>query len=230
MNLWNYFDKIYCINLEKDIEKKKNVENICKKLDIPITFFKAIKDDISDKGCLLSHREIYNLALKNGYEKILIFEDDIIPSRYKQDDLKNCIDFMKEYSWDIFYFGSVPSIFSYCQKKIKKIKNIYSIRGICTHAYALNKNALSILKDIEWSPNSPLDYIIRSNPILKSYAVYPSFFYQDTGYKLPKGVITLGLRVNEFYGYHIGIPLKYIIGIVIIFIVCFFLIKKIITK
>jgi glycosyl transferase, family 25 len=220
MNPWDFFDAIYCINLEKEVKRREKASNIFNRFGIPVTFFKGIPDKISNKGCLASHKAIYNLALQKGYKKIFIFEDDIIPTKeLTSDKVKYCTDFMERYHWDIFYFGAVSSTFNYHQIK-SPVKNIYKIKGICAHAYALNNSALQKLKDIEWEPKNPLDYIIRDDDTLENYAIYPSLFYQETGYKLPINVITSGLRINEFYAYHINIPFKYVlIFLIILFII-----------
>ena len=220
-NHWNFFDAIYCINLERDIKKYENVKIIFQHLEIPVIFFKGCEDYISNRGCLESHKAIYNLSLEKGFQNVLIFEDDIIPTKeITSEKIKLCIDFMKTYPWDIFYFGAVPSILNYSNIK-SPVNNIYKIRGICTHAYALNRSALEKLKDIKYLPESPLDYTLRNDETLESYAVYPSFFYQKTGFNLPENIITLGLRANEFYAYNIGFPAKYVIIILLIIIAIF---------
>lgn len=213
---WDFFDAIFCINLEKDAQRRKEVENVFSRLSIPAKFFKGILDKISNKGCLESHKRIYNLSLEKGYNKILIFEDDIIPTdKITSSKLKYCTDFMETHPWDIFYFGAVPSVFNYFQEKTST-KYVYKIRGICTHAYALSKSALQKLKDIEWKPEEPLDYILRNDDSLEKYAVYPTFFNQQTNYKVPEGLLTLSMRVNEFYAYHVGIPAKYFMAVLLV--------------
>lgn len=209
MNPWDFFDAIYCINLEKDARKREEASLVFARYGIPATFFKGVEDEISNKGCFASHKAIYNLSLEKGHSRVLIFEDDIIPAGgVTPERVKYCTDFMKDHPWDIFYFGAVPSIFKYSQEK-SPVKSIYKIRGICTHAYVLNRSALEKLKDKEWEPGAPLDYVIRDDETLEKYAVYPTFFNQRTGYRLPKVLITSGLRANEFYAYNIGIPAKY---------------------
>jgi len=186
-NPWNFFDAIYCINLKKEIERRKKVQFIFDHYGISVTFFEGILDENKNKGCLYSHKNIYNLALSKGYNNILIFEDDIIPTKeISRQNLEYYTNFIrKNRNCDIFYLGAIPDCLNYSQKKVQK--KIYKIRGICTHAYALNKNALQKLKDIEYTPEMPLDYIIKLN--LECFSGYPSFFYQETGYNLPEEAI-----------------------------------------
>ena len=222
---WNFFDAIYCINLEKDKEKRRKCQSIFNRYSIPAIFFKGILDEIGDRGCLKSHKAIYNLALDKGYNKILIFEDDIVPT--SEISLKNInyyTDFIEKQGVDIFYLGGVPDCFNYSQKRTA-FPNIYKIRGICTHAYALNRKGLEKLKDIKYTPELPLDYIIKKSDTIESFAAYPSLFYQETGYKIPRSIILSGLKFNEWYAYYIGVPVKYIIVIIVIVLV-FYLLKN----
>lgn len=208
MNPWYFFDAIYCINLERDVKRREKSRAIFEHFQIPVTFFKAIPDAVGDRGCLASHRALYNLALDQGFQKILIFEDDIIPaSKITPEKVRRCTDFMGTQAWDLFYLGAVPNIFSYFQRRTE-VKNIYRIKGICTHAYALNRSALEKLKNIQYDPQTPLDYALRDDYALESFAVYPSLFYQETGYPFSQGAITTGLRINEWYAYHAGFPAK----------------------
>ena len=219
MNPWNFFDAIYCINLERDVKRRRNSRAIFEHFQIPVTFFKAIADTVGNRGCLASHRALYNLALDQGFQKILIFEDDIIPaSGITPEKVRRCTDFMDTYDWDLFYLGAVPNIFGYFQHPTE-VKNIYRIKGLCTHAYALNRRALEKLKNIQYDPESPLDYALRDDDTLESFAVYPSLFYQETGYPFSQSVITAGLRINEGYAYYVGFPAKPILVVLALLLI-----------
>jgi len=221
--LWRYFDAIYCINLERAVQRREKMSNIFEQYQIPVIFFKAVEDKNCNRGCLLSHKTIYNQALQQGFRRILIFEDDLIPTGYVAAEyLQHCIDYMEKNPWDIFFLGAVPDNFGFRQVRTSTA-NIYRIHGICTHAYALSVSGLEKMKDIHYSPLSPLDYVIKRREDLHCFATYPSMFYQETGYKLPQWMITTGLRINEFYAYYVGIPLKYMfwvgLGLVVAIVV-----------
>ena len=81
-----YFDKIYCINLDRRPDRWEKCSNLFERDGIIVDRFSAIdKNNIKNESkiangplaCLSSHWNILNKALKEGYEKILIFEDDI---------------------------------------------------------------------------------------------------------------------------------------------------------
>ena len=120
-----YFDKIYCINLDRRTDRWKNVESEFKKMNIDVFRYSAIDGDnidfsisndltenqLSDKGlienrnslaCLLSHLEIIKEAKLNNYKRILIFEDDVLFSK----DFKNEIKKIEELDWKLLYLGA----------------------------------------------------------------------------------------------------------------------------
>lgn len=118
-----YFDKIYCINLDRRLDRWiKTVEQF-KYFNIRVERFSAIDGDvlnfeqeglISDLsdlglienknalGCLLSHLKVIEDAKKKNYKKILIFEDDILISKEFKDRIKEC----KNINWSILYLGA----------------------------------------------------------------------------------------------------------------------------
>jgi GR25 family glycosyltransferase involved in LPS biosynthesis len=96
-------DKIYVINLDKNTDRWEYVYKQSINANIPITKFNAVygkelsPDDkrlktyftnnnklISGQiGCALSHIEIWEDVIKNNYNNVLIFEDDVvIPSNF----------------------------------------------------------------------------------------------------------------------------------------------------
>lgn len=114
-------DKVYVINLEKDVERLKKIDSALHDAGIDYERFPAIQgSQISShpslttlcsltctdgiKGCALSHHTIWEEAIRNGYQSVLIFEDDaIIPTdineRLREAKMKIPAD------WDVIYVG-----------------------------------------------------------------------------------------------------------------------------
>ena len=88
----SYFDQIYCINLDRRLDRWVVVKNKFKKLGLDIKRISGVdgnllSDDILKKyinrnkcevGCMLTHYNIIEDAKKNNYKRILVFEDDIL--------------------------------------------------------------------------------------------------------------------------------------------------------
>jgi len=88
-------DKVYVINLDRDTERLKKMTEQLNRLNIEFTRFPAVlgsqvksSPHLTDlclkyctdgmKGCALSHKTIWEDMLKNGYERVLVLEDDAV--------------------------------------------------------------------------------------------------------------------------------------------------------
>ena len=77
--LENVFDKVYCINLDKRIDRREKMSFLFNELWISnlVTRFRAIEFKPWNVWCAMSHAEILKEAKKLGYKKILVLEDDV---------------------------------------------------------------------------------------------------------------------------------------------------------
>jgi len=71
-----YIDKVIYINLDKRTDRRLEFETQAELYGISYERFSAIPHSFGIVGCTMSHRDIYQLAKKQGYRNILIFEDD----------------------------------------------------------------------------------------------------------------------------------------------------------
>lgn len=211
---WNHFHKIVCINLARAQDRRERCEQHFETHHIPASFFPAIEKKDGNYGCFLSHRTLIRDAIEQDLDNILIFEDDIQPTKHcNPDALRHCVRFMETINYDIFYLGVVPDIRNYTTEVVTG--HIYKVRGICTHAYVISRRGLHKLKDLRYSFAQPLDYKIRDNMDLECYGYYPSMFYQETDYKLPQWSIHLGMGLIEWYAWNINIPLRVLLDLLL---------------
>ena len=121
MNINQYFDKIYLLNLQKRSDRLQPSKTRLDSFDIQYeTFFGcdgSVINYLFNKlengyftnpnylGCAISHLSIYQDAIHHGYDKILILEDDnLIHS-----DIHNIFDTIEIPEWnDLFYLGYIP--------------------------------------------------------------------------------------------------------------------------
>ena len=99
-NLYNYFDKIVCINLKSRPDRYLSAIKEFQKLNINnVEFYFADKSSKGGRyGCFESHINVIQKCYDEGCNNILIFEDDIRPSNfYSLDLLKSSIEFMRIY-------------------------------------------------------------------------------------------------------------------------------------
>ena len=183
---YNYFDKIYCINLKYRKDRYISANKVFNELNIKnVEFYITDKSPKGGKyGCFESHINVIKKAYNSGYNNILIFEDDIKPSIfYKLDLLNNSINFMKKNEWDIFYLGyftidDTNNIFNYKNLNIK-YNNVLEYNPCATHAYCLNKKSMlkilntynKYIEDIHYDK-------FLSNNNFKNYIIIPMIFEQ----------------------------------------------------
>ena len=142
MDVNTYFDKIFYMNLARDVDRNKNLLAQFEKFNI--TNFERIEGKIfteipdkslwrnlnqkDDKYILgnLGHQhstlEIIKLAKERGYEKILIFEDDIEILEDPSQLLISNKTILND--WDLLYFGGY-------------VEQHYRNQIVCIHAYAI---------------------------------------------------------------------------------------------
>ena len=129
----NYVDNVYLINMDKDIDRLKEVTKECDKVNIKFERFPGIKvSDLSQNilnkyvpeeiqkygtdsmiGCGLSHLFIWQDAIKKNYKNILVLEDDV---QFTYDFNKYLTNIMKELpeNYDILYLGYLGNVGILC--------------------------------------------------------------------------------------------------------------------
>jgi GR25 family glycosyltransferase involved in LPS biosynthesis len=186
-------NKIYYINLESSLERKKNILLQAKKEKLILERFPAINGKILDInklyknklftkfiftskrgmiGCTLSHINLWKKIAKSYDENILILEDDVI---FVKNFKNKFISYMKQVpeNWDIIYLGA-SNIYG---RKINNniIKPLYN-SGHLTNvgAYAMlvkKKTVIDLLKIMEPVDN---DFDVQ---IKNKYNKYHNIYY-----------------------------------------------------
>lgn len=153
INPFDFFEKIYCINLDRRPEKweqcKKhfkelNIENRVERFSgIDYQNIEAVSPFYKGKyGCTHSHLELIRQAKQLGLKNILVFEDDVnphLPPNEIHDLLRKSISELPE-DWEIFYLSANPlhhpdSLHNY-SKHLCMVKLAFT-----THAIAINDTA-----------------------------------------------------------------------------------------
>ena len=187
-----YFDNIYCLNLDRRTDRWGKVSKEFEKFNIEVERFSAIDGDdlefesiskeiqnLSNEGlienkyalaCLRSHREIIKDAKSKGYGRILIFEDDIIFSEDFRKKIKKIVDI----DWNLTYLGS--SQFNW--NNIEYQSNFYlSKKTLGTFAYAIHECLFDEIIDILSKEIKSVDNsleIIQDSNYGKCFTFYPN--------------------------------------------------------
>ena len=159
--------------------------------------------------CSLSHRKLYNAMVANGWKRVLVFEDDVLP-RY--DDLQYLPAAFAELpdDWELIYLGYLkhetitPSLkakqffykifslfrlmkwnFTMAANLLPKPYSRYLKKaGIhdCTHAYAITLSAAKKLVEEQTPVAHRADDLLSyltANGKLHSFVTEPKFFDQE---------------------------------------------------
>jgi GR25 family glycosyltransferase involved in LPS biosynthesis len=183
MKITDFFDKIYCINLEHRSDRWELALNEFKKIGIEngvIRFNAVYNKENGALGCRDSHLKVIQDAKDNNYERILIFEDDVLFLDNDISLIENTLDQLNEFDYDIFYLGATvaPNIGFFTQESENIVKTNFAYT---THSYSItSKNYDFILKN---SINYGIVDVFYNQfivPLGKSYVANPMLTIQQS--------------------------------------------------
>lgn len=171
-NPFDFFDKIYYLNLDEDIERKILVEQEFNKNGILAERVSGVKltleqsEKITNNGgvvcdrlperlpylaatrsATLSHLNAIALAKYQKFKNVLIFEDDVIFTNNIFEELNYCLEDLKNIEWDMFILGCNP-----VEPFYQKTKNLSRCGGFyMTHAYVINHTFYDKLLNFNFS-------------------------------------------------------------------------------
>ena len=108
-NPFNFFDAIYCINLDSATDRWQSVMARFEALGIAsrIRRFPAIPTPSNPHiGCGLSHRAIVEEAQRLGLKNVLVFEDDVVFTGDACLHLKTALQELEGRDWGLLYLGA----------------------------------------------------------------------------------------------------------------------------
>tara|TARA_B100000131_G_scaffold51593_1_gene46238 strand:- start:1766 stop:2440 length:675 start_codon:yes stop_codon:yes gene_type:complete len=187
-----YFDKIYCINLDHRKDRWEESVEVFDKFGIDdVERFEGYYIQPGIIGCTKSHYEIVKLAKQNNYKNVLIFEDDVKILRDDAVDIvSRCMEQIEKHNieYDMLYLGgNIVGDENLSYRIDDNLAKIYMSKT--THAYAIGSTAFDYIIDVydnidwedqyNWSHGNEKRYNIdkwytdnlqRRN---KTYGVYP---------------------------------------------------------
>ena len=171
--VWDYFDRIICINLLDRPDKYDYMKKITNRLKIPIEFYRITRDPKSgEKGCYESHLKVIKNAYDDNLQNVLIFEDDILETTdYDLKHIKKATEFMKSNNnWDLMMLGYGVNLFT-IPHKINQ--NILKHRCWGGFAYAVSRKGMEkIIQHPNYTGKGVDEYFQR----FEQYLYYPLQF------------------------------------------------------
>jgi len=191
MNPFDYFDKIFCINLPHDFDRKEVMNKTFRDLGIyekvfwcfadkPYEGYRATNYQYKGEfGVVLSQLKALVAAsftkVENG---IAIFEDDVHFDENSHRMLQEALDNVPD-DWDILYLGGRPlEKLEHVQGNIYKVNKFTSAMSYCISAKALRQYALFYIDRMGRAhPDACCDNILNDFIIhngKNGYVMYPN--------------------------------------------------------
>jgi hypothetical protein len=138
MNSFDYFDEIYCINLDERTDRWEHAQEEFRKAGIldRVIRFSAIRDADGRLGVIKSNLAIIKIAKEKKLKNVLIFEDDVqFIVDNPQDVLAKTIQQIGNIKWHLFYLGANT------HQKLTKFKpNLILLKNaFAVHSMAYNE-------------------------------------------------------------------------------------------
>ncbi|GKW17951.1 beta-1,4-galactosyltransferase [Pectobacterium carotovorum subsp. carotovorum] len=154
--------KTFVVNLEKDKNKKDQIQNECRKAKLDYEIISAIDgrelndSELSSKvnpvsinylskgeiGCALSHQKIYKKILDDNIDYALILEDDVEISQDINQFLRDFLSVKDKSKGDIFLL--YPSGLKFLNRKINISHDCFFYEvynSSCAHGYIISNKA-----------------------------------------------------------------------------------------
>lgn len=184
MELKQFFDGMFCINLEERTDRWEQAQKEFDKLGIrdKVLHFPALKFDNGALGCRESHLSIIKKAKDEGLKNVLIFEDDVLVIDENIVHLNKSLDQLKDRDWDLFYLGATvdPNVGRLVTHTPNLVKTNFAYT---THAYAINHTMYDfILKEAPFHPIIDVFYCRYIVPRQKTFIMNPMLCIQQEGY------------------------------------------------
>jgi hypothetical protein len=193
----NFFDKIYCINLEsredrwesclKQLSMKK-IENVEKITPVDVRGEKPIGvNRFGEWSLIKTHINIIQKSIDCGLDKILILEDDFEicdfhPEYNKKPFEERLFDGLENLpsDWDMLFLGNstITQNYKHVNGEIYKLGFSH-----CAHAVGINKNIFDIILKSLQTADEPVD--IMYSRLMKDYNIYgfkPNLVSQISSY------------------------------------------------
>lgn len=189
----DYFDEIFCVNLEKRVDRWENCKREFKRIGINPQRYVAIDgknlneqvfpnikvfETPGQLGCLLSQYNVIKIARMCGYSSVLILEDDV---EFCDNFNEHLEEKMKDIpnDWDMIFFGA-----NHQSMPIKVTDNVFKItRAYSAHCYAIKDKLYDTLLEVLCPFREPLDVTYGNlHSSINAYCVNPHLVWQRPNY------------------------------------------------
>ena len=181
MKLNEYFDKIYCINLDRRTDRWEECQKIFSKHNLEVEHFSAVDGSKENYGLgypfdselagAISHTKVIEKARELNLKNVLILEDDVDFIDNLEELFTKFIDIVPK-NWDgILFGGNHVGGYTHLNNDIVKINRSYAL-----HAYCLNSESFEYV--INYMNNKIKNTINKGKNSIRT-SVAADFFMAD---------------------------------------------------
>jgi len=141
-NPFDFFDEIYCINLDHRVDRWQESIKEFKKIGIldKVKRFSAIRNDDGRIGVIKSNLEIVKIAKEKNLNNVLVFEDDVKFINNSIENLKKSILQLSKFDWELFYFGAnTHEKLKIVDDNLILLRNAYAVHSMCYNKNIFDK-------------------------------------------------------------------------------------------
>lgn len=204
----DYFDKIYCINLSRRVDRWEECLNEFKKYNLKVDRFDAIDGsnlhstsnlNSGQLGTIQSHLNVLLKAKNDNLKNVLVLEDDI---EFDRDFVSSFDEWHSEIpdDWDIIMFGGnhIGNNPWSPGKLIKVTEHVYRVTySLALHCYAVKNTVYDKLITSLSEMNTPADNAVaKVQSEINCYIIRPHLAWQRPSYSDLIGLFAdyVGLR------------------------------------
>jgi len=144
-NPFDFFEEIYCINLDHRVDRWELAQKEFEKLGIldRVKRFSAIEHDDGRVGIIKSNLEIVKIAKSKVLKNVLVFEDDV---KFLDNDplvvLQKSLEQLQKqtFTWKLFYLGAnTHDKLTKISPNLIYLKNSYAVHSMAYSKYVYDK-------------------------------------------------------------------------------------------
>jgi GR25 family glycosyltransferase involved in LPS biosynthesis len=200
-------DKFYMCHYQKLTERREYVEKVLSTHNIEVNWVLDFDKEALDKESLsktypflfsnkngrylslaeislvLKHKYVFDDVVKNNYQNVVVFEDDIILVDDFNNKLNNYMEQLPS-DYDILWIGTCCNLHA---NNISVDKNVYEVShgSRCTHAYVISNSACRKINDIFDGVYQPIDWFFNSSiktQNMRNFWAEPELSTQDLSF------------------------------------------------
>jgi hypothetical protein len=201
MKITDFFDKTFCINLDRRLDRwdecliefnKFNITDVIRwsAIDGNKIEKKGSCEKTSQLALILTNIDILEDCIKNNLKNVLILEDDI-QFTDEINNIKEYFDLLPE-DWDMVYFGGNHNTHMGVSPPIKINEKVCKLHNtFTTHCVGINGKSIQTILNKLKEINNPLDVIYTNlQKSLNVYSFYPMIATQRISHSDIEGRVT----------------------------------------